>query len=87
MRSVISPMCLTVYFSGVFGVILSLKAEPSCDGSKRDQQKEKSPSGELGGLSWGFPIFETKTHPATVNITVGRRNRFLQSPKRSRTTT
>jgi hypothetical protein len=26
-------------------------------------------------------IFETKTHPATVDITIGSRIRFLQSPE------
>src|ERR1700736_5393683 len=41
--------------------------------------RKKSPSG-AGGLELGLLIFETKTHPATANITIGRGIRFLQSP-------
>src|ERR1700730_5658798 len=44
-------------------------------------ERKKSPSG-AGGLELGLLIFETKTHPATVDITIGRRIRFLQSPQR-----
>jgi hypothetical protein len=49
----------------------------------------KSPCGELGGwgaggLELGLLIFETKTHPATVDITIGSPIRFLQSPRQKR---
>ena len=37
---------------------------------------KKSPSG-AGGLELGLLIFETKTHPATVDITNGRRISFF----------
>jgi hypothetical protein len=42
---------------------------------------KKSPSG-AGGLELGLLIFETKLHPATVDITIDHRIRFLQSPQR-----
>src|SRR5580704_4256149 len=48
--------------------------------SQPASQKEKPQRG-AGGLELGLLIFETKTHPATVDITIGRRIRFLQSPQ------
>jgi hypothetical protein len=50
---------------------------------KLEAARKKSPSGGLGGLgAWtGLLIFETKTHPATVDIMIGRRIGFHQSPE------
>jgi hypothetical protein len=48
--------------------------------AKLEAAGKKSPSGALGGLELGLLIFETKTHPVTVDITIDRRIRFLQSP-------
>jgi hypothetical protein len=42
------------------------------------------PQRGAGGLELGLLIFETKTHPATVDITIGGRIRFLQSPRQKR---
>jgi len=49
--------------------------------------QKKSPSrgaGGLGGFTLGLLIFETKTHPVTVNTIIDGRIRFPQSLKRKR---
>jgi len=43
------------------------------------QPERKAPA---GGLRLELPIFETKTHPVTVGVTIDGRIGFLQSPKR-----
>jgi len=45
--------------------------------------KEKPQHG-LGGLRLGLLIFETKTHPVTMAVTLDRRIGFLRSPERKR---
>ncbi len=39
--------------------------------------QKKSPSRGLGGFALGLPIFETKTHPVTIDIMIDGRIRFL----------
>jgi hypothetical protein len=77
MRFVISLTRLAVYFSRFVGVsILNLMMTTV----KLRQWKEKPQRG-LGGFVLGLLTFETKTHPVTVDITIGRRIGFLQLPK------
>jgi hypothetical protein len=45
-------------------------------------QKRKAPAVGLGGLRLGLLIFETKTHPVTVDTMIGPRIRFLRFSKR-----
>jgi hypothetical protein len=52
--------------------------------AKLESSGKEKPQQGLGGLGWGFLIFETKTHPVTIDITLDRRIRFLSSPKRKR---
>lgn len=45
--------------------------------------EKKKPQLGLGGLGPGLLIFETTTHPVTVDITIDRRIRFPPSWNRS----
>jgi hypothetical protein len=52
--------------------------------AKLESSGKEKPQQGLGGLRLGLLIFETKTHPATVAITLDRRIGFLRSPERKR---
>jgi hypothetical protein len=69
----ISLICSAVYFVRFIEVsILILLA--AGDGNWRPKEK---PQQGLGGFALGLPIFETKTHPVTIDIMIDGRIRFL----------